>query len=66
MKKLLQEQHEACQRLTENKDKLINEYMNELKQKEDFYVKELEREAEEIGNLIINIYIYIILFSKRK
>ncbi|KAG4091746.1 hypothetical protein H8356DRAFT_1430007 [Neocallimastix lanati (nom. inval.)] len=49
---LLQEQHEACQRLTENKDKLINEYMNELKQKEDFYVKELEREAEEIDLLL--------------
>jgi len=50
---MLQEQHEACEKLTENKDKLINEYINELKQKEDFYVKELEREAEEIGNLIL-------------
>jgi len=49
---MLQEQHEACEKLTENKDKLINEYINELKQKEDFYVKELEREAEEIDLLL--------------
>jgi len=50
--KMLQEQHEACEKLTENKDKLINEYINELKQKEEFYVKELEREAEEIDLLL--------------
>jgi len=49
---MLKEQQEACKKLTENKDKLINEYINEIKQKEDFYVKELEREAEEIGKFI--------------
>ncbi|OUM65489.1 hypothetical protein PIROE2DRAFT_35114, partial [Piromyces sp. E2] len=50
--KMLKEQQEACKKLTENKDKLINEYISELKQKEDFYVKELEREAEEIDLLL--------------
>jgi len=50
--KMLKEQQDACKKLTENKDKLINEYINELKQKEDFYVKELEREAEEIDLLL--------------
>ncbi|ORX54721.1 hypothetical protein BCR36DRAFT_282870, partial [Piromyces finnis] len=50
--KILKEQQEACKKLTENKDILINEYINELKQKEDFYVKELEREAEEIDLLL--------------
>jgi dynein regulatry complex protein 1 len=31
------------------KNKLVNDYIGELKSKDDEYVKELKRQAEEIG-----------------
>ncbi len=43
-------QKQACDSLIEMKNKLINEYMAELKIKDDAYVKELKRQSEEIGN----------------
>ncbi|KAJ3287403.1 hypothetical protein HDU79_005720 [Rhizoclosmatium sp. JEL0117] len=52
LNELLQKQKEACDSLMASKNKLINEYMVDLKSKDDDYVKELKRQAEEIDTLI--------------
>ncbi|KAJ3349466.1 hypothetical protein HDU83_000531 [Entophlyctis luteolus] len=49
---LLSKQKEACDALMASKNKLMNEYMVDLKAKDDDYVKELKRQAEEIDTLI--------------
>ncbi|KAJ3020875.1 UNVERIFIED_CONTAM: hypothetical protein HDU68_009921 [Siphonaria sp. JEL0065] len=49
---LLTKQKDACDTLMASKNRLINEYMVELKGKDDDYVKELKRQAEEIDTLI--------------
>jgi dynein regulatory complex protein 1 len=43
-------QKDECDALITTKNRLINEYIAELKSKDDEYVKELKRQAEEIGN----------------
>ncbi|KND01052.1 uncharacterized protein SPPG_04144 [Spizellomyces punctatus DAOM BR117] len=49
---LLTEQKHACGNLIGVKNKLIEEYVAELKSKDDEYVKELKRQAEEIDALL--------------
>ncbi|KAJ3063744.1 hypothetical protein HDU98_000466 [Podochytrium sp. JEL0797] len=52
LNELLLAQREACDGLMASKNRLINEYMVDLKAKDDDYVKELKRQAEEIDTLI--------------
>ncbi|KAJ3171784.1 hypothetical protein HK101_011229, partial [Irineochytrium annulatum] len=48
----LSKQKDACDMFIANKNKLINEYVLELKSKDDEYVKELKRQAEEIDTIL--------------
>ncbi|KAJ3100129.1 hypothetical protein HDU97_002461 [Phlyctochytrium planicorne] len=48
----LLKQKDACDGFMGSKNRLINEYMTELKTKDDEYVKELKRQAEEIDTLL--------------
>ncbi|KAJ3095060.1 hypothetical protein HDU96_001362 [Phlyctochytrium bullatum] len=48
----LQHQREACEAFIASKNRLIGEYVAELKTKDDEYVKELKRQAEEIDVLL--------------
>ncbi|KAJ3125191.1 hypothetical protein HK100_010936 [Physocladia obscura] len=52
LNELLQKQRDACDTLMASKSRLLNEYMVDLKAKDDDYVKELKRQAEEIDMLI--------------
>ena len=45
---LLLEQRAACSAMTDEKDKLINEFQLELKAKDDEYVKHLKKQAEDV------------------
>ncbi|KAI9358310.1 sperm tail-domain-containing protein [Zopfochytrium polystomum] len=45
-------QKELCDSYIASKNRLINEYMQELKSKDDDYVKELKRQSEEIDTLL--------------
>lgn len=49
LNELLMKQKKACDAFIGVKNKLIEEYVAELKSKDDEYVKELKRQAEEIG-----------------
>jgi dynein regulatory complex protein 1 len=46
---LLKTQKEACKQVLDIKDGLINEYLAELKIKDEEYVREIKRQREEIG-----------------
>ncbi len=46
---MLVKQREACDELIALKNRLLDEYVIELKGKDDEYVRELKRQAEEIG-----------------
>ncbi|KAJ3206234.1 hypothetical protein HDU67_008299 [Dinochytrium kinnereticum] len=48
----LLKQKESCDTFIASKNKLMNEYITELKSKDDEYVKELKRQAEEIDTLL--------------
>ncbi|KAI8928360.1 sperm tail-domain-containing protein [Entophlyctis helioformis] len=52
LNEMLNRQKEACSALMAIKNKLIGEYVAELKSKDDEYVKELKRQAEEIDKLL--------------
>ncbi|KAK5664766.1 hypothetical protein BDV3_002123 [Batrachochytrium dendrobatidis] len=52
LNEMLGKQKEACLALIAIKNKLIAEYVAELKSKDDEYVKELKRQAEEIDKLL--------------
>ncbi|KAJ3162800.1 hypothetical protein HDU86_003774 [Geranomyces michiganensis] len=52
LNELLTTQKRACDNLISVKNKLIEEYALELKGKDDEYVKELKRQAEEIDTLL--------------
>ncbi|KAJ3042074.1 hypothetical protein HDV00_008155 [Rhizophlyctis rosea] len=52
LNELLAKQKQACDALSGTKNKLIAEYVAELKSKDDEYVKELKRQAEEIDTLL--------------
>ncbi|KAJ3238887.1 hypothetical protein HDU78_003297 [Chytriomyces hyalinus] len=49
---MLVKQRESCDALMASKNRLIQEYMLDMKAKDDDYVKELKRQAEEIDSLI--------------
>ncbi|KAM5165567.1 dynein regulatory complex protein 1 [Mantella aurantiaca] len=49
---LLNSQQQQCAQLIEDKNKLIGELQQELKRKDDQYVKDLKKEAEDIDLLI--------------
>ena len=51
MSDLIDAQRKACKEMIMVKETLLNEYAVELKSKDDDYVKELKRQAEEIGTL---------------
>lgn len=53
---LLQTQKQACKKLLDIKDGLINDYLTELKIKDEEYVRELKRQSEEIGKLRFILY----------
>eukprot|EP00976_Prorocentrum_cordatum_P087531 1186944-Prorocentrum_minimum.AAC.1 len=48
----IEKQRTACDKITASKDRLISEVKNELKAKDDEYVKALKRQAEDIENLL--------------
>ena len=48
IQELLQQQRAACLAMTDEKDKLINEFQQELKAKDDQYVKHLKKQAEDV------------------
>ena len=56
-------QKEACDSLISVKNKLVNEYIGELKNKDDEYVKELKRQSEEIGK---NYKIFLAAYKVKK
>ncbi|KAH6582126.1 hypothetical protein BASA60_002093 [Batrachochytrium salamandrivorans] len=51
LNEMLKVQKEACSALIAIENKLISEYVAELKSKDDEYVKELRRQAEEIEHI---------------
>ncbi|KAI8905824.1 sperm tail-domain-containing protein [Gorgonomyces haynaldii] len=52
LSELLVKQKQQCQQLLQIKNKLISEYVAELKTKDDEYVRELKRQSEEIDALL--------------
>mmetsp|Transcript_22481 Transcript_22481/g.73000 ORF Transcript_22481/g.73000 Transcript_22481/m.73000 type:complete len:675 (+) Transcript_22481:78-2102(+) len=48
----IEKQREACNKITASKDRLINEIKNELKAKDDEYVKALKKQAEDVDVLL--------------
>ncbi|KAI9002294.1 hypothetical protein BC832DRAFT_112391 [Gaertneriomyces semiglobifer] len=57
-------QKQACDNLLRVKNNLIEEYIAELKVKEDEYVKELKRQSDEIDSLLQNMESYHRAFQK--
>ena len=49
---LLSRQKSACSAMIDEKDKLINEFQQELKAKDDQYVKNLKKQAEDVDLLL--------------
>eukprot|EP01012_Entosiphon_sulcatum_P018445 TRINITY_DN2318_c0_g1_i1.p1 TRINITY_DN2318_c0_g1~~TRINITY_DN2318_c0_g1_i1.p1 ORF type:complete len:660 (-),score=241.36 TRINITY_DN2318_c0_g1_i1:37-2016(-) len=49
-------QKEACNKIIASKDRLINEFQQELKSKDEEYVKALKRHAEDIDKLIATMH----------
>ncbi|RDD44726.1 Dynein regulatory complex protein 1 [Trichoplax sp. H2] len=49
---MLEEQRSACDAMVEEKDKLISEFQQELKVKDDLYIKDLRKQAEDIDLMI--------------
>lgn len=52
LQELLRQQKAACDGMTEEKEKLIGEFQQELKAKDDQYVKYLKRQAEDIDLIL--------------
>ncbi|KAJ3414827.1 hypothetical protein HDV05_005984 [Chytridiales sp. JEL 0842] len=52
LNEILLKQKQECDNLMSNKNRLINEYVLELKGKDDEYVKELKRQSEEVDVLL--------------
>ena len=50
--KMLMDQKQLCDSMIEEKNKLINDFKQELKVKDDSYVKALKKYSEEIDLLI--------------
>lgn len=49
-------QKEACDKIIHSKDRLISEFQQELKQKDEEYVKALKKQAEDIDRLISTMH----------
>ena len=49
-------QKEACDKIIHSKDRLIAEFQQELKQKDEDYVKALKKQAEDIDRLISTMH----------
>ena len=49
---LLQEQRAACSAMIDEKDKLIREFQEELKAKDDQYIKYLKKQAEDVDLIL--------------
>ncbi|KAK2156744.1 hypothetical protein LSH36_206g03032 [Paralvinella palmiformis] len=49
---MLMQQKAACDAMIDEKNKLINDFQMELKQKDDHYVKDLKKQADDIDLLI--------------
>merc|ERR1712226_993582 len=49
---MLMQQKAACDSMIDEKNKLINDFQMELKQKDDHYVKDLKKQAEDIDLMI--------------
>lgn len=49
---MLMDQKQLCDSMIEEKNKLINDFKQELKNKDDIYVKALKKYAEDIDLLI--------------
>ncbi len=52
LQELLQQQKAACDAMSDEKDKLIGEFQQELKAKDDQYVKYLKKQAEDIDLIL--------------
>ena len=48
----IEKQRQACEKIIASKDKLILEIKNELKKKDDEFVKTLKRQAEDVDSLL--------------
>ena len=48
----IEKQKEACKAIIDSKDTLIKQFMEQLKQKDDEYVKALKKQGEDIEKLI--------------
>jgi dynein regulatory complex protein 1 len=51
----IERQRAQCNKITASKDKLIAEIKNELKAKDDEYVKSLKKQAEDIDQLLLHM-----------
>ena len=49
---MLMQQKQACDAMIDEKNKLINDFQMELKAKDDHYVKDLKKQAEDIDLMI--------------
>lgn len=52
LKQILKAQQEKCDHMIEEKNKLINDLQQDLKQKDDQYVKDLRKQAEDVDLMI--------------
>lgn len=52
LKTILDQQRQACKEMKEEKDRLINEFEEELKSKDAIYVNHLKQQAEDIDLLV--------------
>jgi len=48
----IEEQKAECRKIIENKDKLIKEFQEEIKEKDGFYVKAIRKQEEDIEKII--------------
>jgi dynein regulatory complex protein 1 len=60
----MNQQKEACDRVIAAKDRLKNEFQNELKAKDEEYVKALKKQAEDIDQLLRRMSIQFIELRK--
>ncbi|KAI9223533.1 sperm tail-domain-containing protein [Blastocladiella britannica] len=62
--KMLLDQKKLCEQLINAKENLMVEYNAELKRKDDDYVKELKRQADEIDQLLVRMDQQFVTFKK--
>ena len=52
LQEILKQQEQACQEMVDEKNKLVYEFEEELKSKDDLYVKHLKQQAEDVDLLV--------------